>query len=155
MNRLDQLTTITQMIESNQSINSIYCWHIFRKIVDIICLKPLAVWGIFWINWNDSIIPVAQIQSAQSHSLWKRIDSITNQLGGKRNWINSIKFAGKNELIQINQLNWVDWYTSLLDAISQPPSPNKRDTYLTEARENGLSVFRLRELGVIFFINDS
>ena len=73
MNRLNQITRITQMIQSNQSINSIYCWS---------CSENLQFCWLFFkhflINWINSIIPVAEDQSAQSHTLWKRIDSITN-----------------------------------------------------------------------------
>ena len=45
------------------------------------------LFGIFWINSIDSIIPIPQSQSTQWPSLWKRIDSITNQLTWKRNCI--------------------------------------------------------------------
>ena len=53
------------------------------------------LFSIFWINWIDSIMLVAQSQSTQSPTLWKRIDSMTNQLAWKTNWINSINFAEK------------------------------------------------------------
>ena len=71
------------------------------------------IFGIFWINSIDSVIPVPQSQATQSPTLWKQIESVTNQLKWKTNWIDSINFA-KNESIQINQLSRTDWYTSLL-----------------------------------------
>ena len=53
--------------------------------------------GIFWINSIDLMIimPVPQSQSTQSLTLWKQIDSVTNQLTWKWDWIDSINFAEK------------------------------------------------------------
>ena len=63
---------------------------------------------ISWINWIDSTIPDAQTQLTQSTSLWKRIDSITNQLSWKRNWINLINFAEKmNRFKSINSIDLI------------------------------------------------
>ena len=123
MNRLNQVKK-TQMVQSNQSTqyicwpfgkSSISCWPFFVKRS-----ISLTFFGIFWINSIDSIIPVPQSQSTQSPTLWKRIDSVTKW----RNRIDSINFA-KKELIQINQLSRVDWYTSLVRIETSPGSKMK------------------------------
>ena len=90
--------------DSNDSIKSVNQLNIYVDIfgktfysVDLFCktLISLTFLWIFWINSNDSIIPIPQSQSIHSPTLWKRIDSVTNQLTSKGNWINSINFAEK------------------------------------------------------------
>ena len=97
---MNQLTRITQMIQSNKLINSIYCWPFSEN------LRVRWLFLVFFlINRIYSIIPVAQSQSTQSPILWERIDWITNQLARKRKWINSISFATKmNRFKSINSV---------------------------------------------------
>ena len=92
VNRIIQPTRITQMIRS--ILSNQYIVDLFSETFDFVSL----FFSIFWINsilwlklnnwiiiWIDAIIPVAQCQSTQSSTVWKRNDRITNQLAWKRN----------------------------------------------------------------------
>ena len=132
MNRLNQVKRMTQMIQSTQSMDLIYQLNQLNQLnsiqyfVDLFWENHLFRWPfsektfdffdlfwIFWINSIDSIKPVPKNLSTQSPILWKRIDSVTNQLTwGKTESTQSI--FRKNESIQVNRLSRVESYTSLL-----------------------------------------
>ena len=132
MNRLNQVKRMTQMIQSTQSMDLIYQLNQLNQLnsiqyfVDLFWENHLFRWPfsektfdffdlfwIFWINSIDSIKPVPKNLSTQSPILWKRIDSVTNQLTWKKlNQLN--QFSGKNESIQVNRLSRVESYTSLI-----------------------------------------
>ena len=100
-------TQSTHKNNSNDSIKSINQLNLyvelFRKTFGFV-----DIFELFWINWVHSITPVAQNQSTQSPTVWKRIDSITNQLAWKRNWINSINFMEKvNRFKSINSIEMI------------------------------------------------
>ena len=99
MNRLNQVKRMTQMIQSTQSMDLIYQLNQLNQLnsiqyfVDLFWENHLFRWPfsektfdffdlfwIFWINSIDSIKPVPKNLSTQSPILWKRIDSVTNQL---------------------------------------------------------------------------
>ena len=103
----------TQSTHKNNSNDSIKSLNQLNMLLPFFGRPSISLTFLaFFDNWIDSIIPFAQSKSIQSSTLWKRIDSITNQLIGKgTESIPSI--LRKNKSIQISQLNRVDWYTSL------------------------------------------
>ena len=94
----------TDSYDSIKSINQLKIYvDLFWEIFNFVHL-----FGIFWINSIDTIIPAPQSQSTQSPTLWKRIDSVTNQLTWERNWIDSINFAEKmNWFKSINSVEMI------------------------------------------------
>ena len=126
MKRLNELTRITQTIQSNKSMNS--CWLLFGKPSLLLTFleylrfrRPFMESLPFrwpFLTFYESIELIQSFQSLEvnrlSHLLYENESTrITNELALRRNWINSIVFV-ENESIQINHFNWVDWYTSPL-----------------------------------------
>ena len=113
MNRLNEVERMTQIIQSNQSINSICMLTFFGKSSISLTFfwktfDLVDLFWIFWINSIDSIISVAQSQSTQSPTLWKRIHSVTNQLTWKRNRNDSVNCAEKkNKFKSINSVELI------------------------------------------------
>ena len=135
MNRLNQVKRMTQMIQSTQSMDLIYQLNQLNSIqyfVDLFWENHLFRWPfsektfdffdlfwIFWINSIDSIKPVPKNLSTQSPILWKRIDSVTNQLTWEKNWINSINFPEKMnrfksiDSVELNRIQVWWWHPFL------------------------------------------
>ena len=138
MNRLNKVKGMTQMIRSNQSIISTYMLTFFGKsstsltffgktfnFVDLFLGNVRFRWpflGNVWFRWPflgyfESIQLIQSCQSLKanrlSHLLYENelTQSPINSLGKGTESIQSI--LRKNELIQVNQLRRVDWYTSL------------------------------------------
>ena len=80
---------------------------------------------VYWTNSIDLIIPVPQSQSTQSPTLWIRIDSVTNQLTWKTDWINSTNFAEKwvdsNQSTQSRWLVHKSGYCAVDLCLNAPP----------------------------------
>ena len=99
----------TQSIHKNNSNDSIKSINSIGTLLTFFGNPsfPSHFWH-FWINWIDSIMPVTQSHSTQSPALWKRIDSITNQLVWKRKWTDSINFAEKmNRFKLVNSIELI------------------------------------------------
>ena len=104
---LNQLTRITQITQSNQfnQLNIYYiCWP-FWKIFDVVDRFRISLNQWKWLHHTSNSKSIDSITSLiktnwLSHSLGKETESIQSILR-------------KNESIQINRLNRVDWYTSL------------------------------------------
>ena len=109
INRLKSKEWLKWFNQINQWTQYI-CWPFFGKhsISLTFFWKTYDFVDLFWIFWINSIIPIPQSQSTQSHTLWKRNDSVTNQLTWKRNRINSINFAEKiNRFKSIDSVEWL------------------------------------------------
>ena len=127
MNRLNQFKRMTQMIQSNQSINWVYV-DLFWKVFDFTDLfrKPYTSLIFFGkrsisltsLRYFYSIQLIQSYQSLKvnrlSHLLYENelTQSPINSLGKGTEAIQLI--LRKNESIQINQFSRVDWYISLL-----------------------------------------
>ena len=104
MNRLNQLRRIAQMIQSNKSINSIY----FRSFLENLRFRQ------HFLAFYDSVELIQSYQwlkvNRLNHLLYKN-ELTQSPISSLTESIQSI--LQKNESIQINQLNRVDWYTCL------------------------------------------
>ena len=90
---------MARMIQSNQSIKSKYMLNFLENLlVRWPFLGNIRFCWLFlgYFESNPLIQSYQSRQSTQSPTLWKRIESVTNQLTWKRNWINSTNFAEKN-----------------------------------------------------------
>ena len=126
MNRLNQVKGMTQMTQSNQSINSTnvdVVWEIFY-FVDFFGKRSNLLTFLENVRFRWPLLgyfePIQLIQSYQSlkvnqlsHLL--RLNHQSTHLEKELNRFN--QFCWKNELIQVNQLDRVDWYTSLVYAL--------------------------------------
>ena len=127
---------MTQIIQWNQSINSILYVDLFWEIfyfVDFFFLEnvqfrwsflgnvrfrwPFLGRSIQFINSIASIIPVSQSQSTQSPRYFMKTNWLSHQSTHFEKELNRFNHVcGKNELIQVNELSRVDWYTSLVQS---------------------------------------
>ena len=137
MNQLNRLTRITQMVQSNQSTQ--YIVDLFRIIFNFVELFQkifdfVDLYGILnqfnWFNHASQSLKAKRL----NHLLYenKLTKSSINSLGKGTESIQSI-LQKKNESIQINQINQVDWHTSLVRTKAIRPDRTRPDS----SRYNG------------------
>ena len=111
----------TQLIHKNNSNYSIESINQLIINFDLFSENPRFRSPV--LTFFESIDLIQSYQSLKVNLLnyipfENELTQFTNQLAWKKNWINPINFAEKNESIQFNQLNRVDWYTNLKRSLS-------------------------------------
>ena len=101
MNRLDQVKRMTQMIQFNQSINSIYMLTFFGRPISLTFLENVRFRWPFWDTLN-------QFNGFNRTTPSKSIGSVTYFM--KTNWLSHRSTHLEKELNQFNQFcgKWID-----------------------------------------------
>ena len=121
---INQLNIYVDLYETSSislpvSKNVQFRWPFWKRSISLTFLGNLRVRWPFWdilnqFNWFNHTVPSKSIDSIAYFMKTNWLSHQSTYLETELNWFN--QFCGKNELIHVNQLSRVDWYTSLLSS---------------------------------------